>query len=330
MQILNRKSIIGPWPHGAVYVGRGTPLGNQFVIGVHGSRDEVIEQYGAWLDYWIARRDPAVLTMLYGMDENTPLICSCAPFPCHAQHIIRVLPGLERPAHVISMDYAGIGSRKTPPAVLHRMTKVARRLEEMGYTLRSGGAVGADTAFELGAMNKEIYLPWAGFNGNPSVLSYVSIEARAVASCVHPAMDRLSDPVKLLMGRNAYQVLGHDLQTPSDFVLCWTPDGAESEAARSHKTGGTGLAIALASRWKIPVFNMARADALDRLKTYLEGQRPTAATSASPCIGHCSTVLGDDTCRGCLRTVDEVSRWISMSDEERIGVNRRIAALKTS
>ncbi|MBI4807875.1 MAG: DUF1289 domain-containing protein [Nitrosomonadales bacterium] len=50
-------------------------------------------------------------------------------------------------------------------------------------------------------------------------------------------------------------------------------------------------------------------------------------TSDSPCIGHCTTVLGDDVCRSCLRTFDEVARWLEMSEEERRGVNRRIALL---
>ena len=51
-------------------------------------------------------------------------------------------------------------------------------------------------------------------------------------------------------------------------------------------------------------------------------------TSQTPCTGHCSTVLGDDVCRSCLRTFEEITRWIEMSDVERLGVNRRIALEK--
>ena len=50
-------------------------------------------------------------------------------------------------------------------------------------------------------------------------------------------------------------------------------------------------------------------------------------TSDSPCVGHCTTVLGDDVCRSCLRTFDEVSRWLEMNELERVAVNRRIALL---
>ncbi|MDO9012432.1 MAG: DUF1289 domain-containing protein [Gallionella sp.] len=52
-----------------------------------------------------------------------------------------------------------------------------------------------------------------------------------------------------------------------------------------------------------------------------------SVTAESPCIGHCTTVLGDEVCRSCLRTFEEITRWIEMNDEERCAVNRRIAKL---
>jgi hypothetical protein len=55
---------------------------------------------------------------------------------------------------------------------------------------------------------------------------------------------------------------------------------------------------------------------------------PAEITSASTCTGHCTTVLGDDVCRSCLRTFEEITRWVEMSEEERIQVNTRIANLK--
>lgn len=56
-------------------------------------------------------------------------------------------------------------------------------------------------------------------------------------------------------------------------------------------------------------------------------QIPQNITAESPCVGHCTTVHGDEVCRSCLRTFDEVTRWVGMSDDERRDVNRRIALL---
>jgi predicted Fe-S protein YdhL (DUF1289 family) len=53
-------------------------------------------------------------------------------------------------------------------------------------------------------------------------------------------------------------------------------------------------------------------------------------TADSPCIGHCTTVLGDNVCRSCLRTFEEITRWVEMKDEERCAVNQRIANLNSN
>ena len=46
--------------------------------------------------------------------------------------------------------YTGIGSRETPVEIAAKMTELAVRLDALGYTLRSGGAQGADTFFDGG------------------------------------------------------------------------------------------------------------------------------------------------------------------------------------
>lgn len=46
----------------------------------------------------------------------------------------------------------------------------------------------------------------------------------------------------------------------------------------------------------------------------------------SPCIGVCSTAVGDDVCLGCHRTFEEISQWLFMSDEEREAAWLRLEA----
>lgn len=175
--------------------------------------------------------------------------------------------------------YAGIGSRKTPEEVLRLMERIAVRLAERGFALRSGGAPGADQAFERGARQGggavEIFIPWPGYEGylpGPEV-ALASARATLMAAELHPAWERLSNGVRKLMARNCHQILGASLEDPVAFVICWTPDGAESEAECGCETGGTGLAIRLASRWGVPVVNLARPGALERLAKLVEASR---------------------------------------------------------
>ena len=47
-------------------------------------------------------------------------------------------------------------------------------------------------------------------------------------------------------------------------------------------------------------------------------------TPDAPCIAICSTTQGDDVCKGCGRTFDEVQHWPSMTPAQKRAVWRRI------
>jgi len=47
-------------------------------------------------------------------------------------------------------------------------------------------------------------------------------------------------------------------------------------------------------------------------------------TPDTPCIAICSTSQGDDTCKGCGRSFDEVQHWPAMTPGEKRAVWRRI------
>ena len=161
--------------------------------------------------------------------------------------------------------YTGVGSRETPPDIIEKIKKIAKFMGEQGYILRSGGADGADAAFEIGCGShpKEIYLPWKGFNGSNSANYMVYGDALLLASKIHPAWFNLTDAAQKLHGRNCYQVLGEDLKHPSSVLICWTHNGEE--------TGGTRTAIVLAKQKGIPVINLAVEKDLSpgKLKTLL-------------------------------------------------------------
>lgn len=265
MKIFNKKSN-GFIPADAIYIGRGSPLGNPFVIGVDGTREEVIEKCEQYLNKAIDQRDPVVIMGLTQLNEDSNLLCYCEPAPCHGRVVEKLWRERIQPKVVErSIYYAGIGARKTPASALRIMTGLAMRLNELGFVLRSGGADGADSAFARGAADKENYLPWQGFNGITSEYFEPSLGAMRLASFLHPGWARLGDPVKKLMARNGHQVLGKDLVSPVDLVICWTPDGAEKSSQRSKMTGGTGQAIDLADRMGIPVFNLYHNNAVQRL-----------------------------------------------------------------
>ena len=162
--------------------------------------------------------------------------------------------------------YAGIGARDTPEPVLKKMFKVAEILAKKGYVMRSGAADGADSAFEAGVDKvdsslKEIYLPFDGFeplsNGNnrfadgKTTFAENSPRHHEIASAYHPAWHKLGKGARAMMARNASQMLGRDLKTPSSMIVCWTKNG--------EAVGGTGQSIRMAEDKGIQVVNLGDA-----------------------------------------------------------------------
>ncbi len=77
------------------YIGRGSPWGNPYVIGVHGTRNEVIASYETWI-----RGNPELLSRLPELAGKV-LACHCAslvnPKRCHGEILLKLLKeaGLE-------------------------------------------------------------------------------------------------------------------------------------------------------------------------------------------------------------------------------------------
>ena len=75
-------------PEGAIYIGRGSPYGNPFVIGTHGTRDQVCDKYQKMFDanYMLQSKVKAHL-------KGKHLVCFCAPARCHGETFLKFLEG---------------------------------------------------------------------------------------------------------------------------------------------------------------------------------------------------------------------------------------------
>lgn len=140
------------------------------------------------------------------------------------------------------MIIAGIGSRETPGEVLAVLKFAGAALAAAGHRGTSGGAPGADSAFEEGfrSVNPALLRSYSAADATPAALD--------LAARYHPAWGRCSDYAKRLHARNGLIALGDALCQPVDAILCWTPGG--------RVTGGTGQALRIAEDWRIPVFNL--------------------------------------------------------------------------
>ena len=294
-----RAALDGADEHGdVVRIDRRTRWGNPFLIGRHGSREEVIERYRTWL-WGKVRKGEIQVAEIAALNGKT-LACHCHPLPCHGDVLVkaaawahaRIGLGAAQTVREVPQEgqtrapvYAGVGARRTPPAVLTSMRDMARELAALGWHLRTGGATGADSAFAHAAPagQRTVFVPWRGYNGWDAaanqgvplcrVLGAGELRTmRKAAAPYHPAWGRCSGRVRDLHARNVAVLLGADLGQAVDAMVCWTDRGRVS--------GGTGMAIRLARHQGIPVLNLAEIDRRDAMRR-LEGIAASVAASLS-------------------------------------------------
>lgn len=163
---------------------------------------------------------------------------------------------------------------------------VCMRLAQLGVTFTSGLCeLGMDgiaqkaysKAVDLGYANEtqfEVYVA-ENYNIRKSTLprKHLAIvrnksliaETERIASEVHPAWDKCNEWARGMHSRNCHQILGYDLKSPVDAVVCWTPNG--------NVQGGTATAIRIAMKYNIPVFNLGRSDkdvVIQEIKSFLK------------------------------------------------------------
>ena len=151
--------------------------------------------------------------------------------------------------------YTGIGSRKTPEHVLEELEKIAATLASRGYSLRSGGAKGADSAFERGASNKRVY------RSCDLIPDWCFVEVKKHIPPNRPPFENMKRSVQRLLARNMMQVLGSDGCTPSEFLVYWTPAGLQD--------GGTGYALRCAVAHGVKTYNLKNDNERDEFYSSL-------------------------------------------------------------
>lgn len=186
------------------------------------------------------------------------------------------------------MYYTGIGPRNTPRAILNLMTEIGMYFAMHKWVLRSGGAEGADTAFEQGHVamggDVEIYLPFKGFRHHSSSLYMGGPDVengRALSMAEYlwekrtgnnDSWRKLSSCKKAAMARTMLFVLGARMITPTDVVICWTSE--------EEPSGGTELALLAAdeiskvSNVQIPIINLQRESHRIAIGNMLKGTDP--------------------------------------------------------
>ena len=154
--------------------------------------------------------------------------------------------------------YTGVGSRETPSEIMDYMSSISWHLSDLGYVLRSGGADGADSAFQCNADpdNTEIWIPWSKF-APPIAGNYITITDAQYSFArefllnndILPWFDRMKQGAKKLHARNVFQIIGTSCK-PSEFCLYYAEEDNNGKVS-----GGTRTAVEVARLVGVPCYN---------------------------------------------------------------------------
>lgn len=84
MRVLNIATNKTDIDENAVYVGRPSVWGNPYIIGKHGTREQVVALYREHL-----RRSPGLMSRIDEL-RGRNLVCYCAPLACHADVLLEL------------------------------------------------------------------------------------------------------------------------------------------------------------------------------------------------------------------------------------------------
>ena len=195
---------------------------------------------------------------------------------------------------ILYKSYVVLADKNTPENILLQLKDLCKSLDLLNFVMRSPGNRIPSIYIDDVCSKKEIYLPWKEFKDpedkEDRYLQYYPVKkskferpvendkciiyyrypdkAEQTALFFNNRMPLDKAALKAILIRNTCLVLGKDLKSLTSLVLCWTPDGAEEHSKVTFKTGYTGNVISIASKLKIPVFNLYNQDAKDRLIKY--------------------------------------------------------------
>lgn len=170
------------------------------------------------------------------------------------------------------LPYTVTANREIPQEPMNIIIDLIKELEGRGYTMRTAGREGPEDTFDKTATKKEIHLPWRGFMDKESKFSFTSENAKVLAGQLTPSFEGMKPGLQTILASDVKTILGKELRSPTLFLITWSEDGAETMQEKTSRTGNVGLAIALACKLKIPIFNLGKPNSLQRLRQYLGNQ----------------------------------------------------------
>lgn len=159
-------------------------------------------------------------------------------------------------------------------AIAEKISEISKVLLNKGFIFRYNGDNNKvyNKILDIDLSKVEMYIPWKKFNTDVNAkMSKPEAVAYHHAAEYHKGFKKLPNSVRAILARDVHVLLGESCKNPVRFLLCYSPDGAETiKTLKFATTGNISFSISICDLIGIPVFNLKNDDALSRLSEYLK------------------------------------------------------------
>ena len=161
--------------------------------------------------------------------------------------------------------YVMLANRDIPAKGIEAMQSLAAELEKLDFTLRIRGVGEFEKVLEEAIKNKEMHLPWKGFDEKDSPFAWTPENAKLIAAHLFSGFSDQKPVFQSFMACIVKTMMGKNLVAPAMFAVIYSADGVERFEERGPETREAADLLAVANAQRIPVFNIAKQGWKQRL-----------------------------------------------------------------
>ena len=164
-----------------------------------------------------------------------------------------------------------MGNENFPPDITNLVERIVRSLESKNVIIRAAPIRGLSKHIQSVIKNPELHIPFKNFDTIENPASYYTTEyCTALAKRFFPDMEKLPMVIKAIYSANPRLVFGKNLDRPVQLAIIWSDDGCQQPSEITLRSGFAGHVLKLCASAGIPVINMQKPDAEQRVMQFLE------------------------------------------------------------
>jgi hypothetical protein len=163
------------------------------------------------------------------------------------------------------------GNENFPPEIGQLAERVIKMLEDRKIVIRTSNTRGLNKHVSTVAKAPELHIPFKLFDNCENPASYYTTTyCQSLAKNYLPDIEHLPKVIQAIYAANPRLLFGKNLDRSAQLTILWSEDGCEQPSDVTIRSGIAGHLVKLSASAAIPVINLQRPNAEQRVQQFLE------------------------------------------------------------